>query len=217
MLHVNEIFPTIQGEAFWTGMPATFVRLQGCPVGCGWCDTKHTWPVGQQRMMVSITEMLQKVVPAPTWAEMTPGEVVEVASDLQPRHFVITGGEPLAQDITVLTAELLKLGTVQVETSGTHPIHVAPGTWITVSPKLNMSGGLPFIDNAIDKADEVKMPVNSGHDIDLLLALLVGHSRKLVWLQPISQGDEATTMCVEACLKYGWRLSIQTHKYAGLR
>ncbi len=42
---VNEIFETIQGEATYTGTPAVFVRLQGCPVGCPWCDTKHTWDV----------------------------------------------------------------------------------------------------------------------------------------------------------------------------
>ena len=40
---INEIFQTIQGEGVFTGLPAIFVRLQGCPVGCPWCDTRHTW------------------------------------------------------------------------------------------------------------------------------------------------------------------------------
>ena len=42
-LNINEMFETIQGEGAHTGIPSIFVRLQGCPVGCPWCDTKHTW------------------------------------------------------------------------------------------------------------------------------------------------------------------------------
>lgn len=218
MLRVNEIFPTIQGEASWTGMPATFIRLQGCPVGCSWCDTKHTWPEGQQRMRVSIPEMLQKVDPAPTWAEMTPADVVAVVGDMQPRHFVITGGEPLAQDIATMTAELLKLGTVQVETSGTHEVHAAPGTWITVSPKVDMGGGLRVLAQALEQADEIKMPITDQRDIDNLLHLLKDLKPiASVWLQPVSQNEASTALCVEACLNHQWRLSIQTHKFAGVR
>ncbi len=40
---INEMFQTLQGEGYFTGVPAIFIRLQGCPVGCSWCDTKHTW------------------------------------------------------------------------------------------------------------------------------------------------------------------------------
>lgn len=40
---INEMFQTLQGEGVYTGVPAIFIRLQGCPVGCSWCDTKHTW------------------------------------------------------------------------------------------------------------------------------------------------------------------------------
>lgn len=42
---INEIFQTLQGEGVFTGVPAIFVRLQRCPVGCSWCDTKHTGTV----------------------------------------------------------------------------------------------------------------------------------------------------------------------------
>ncbi len=40
---INEMFQTLQGEGYFTGVPAIFIRLQGCPVGCARCDTKHTW------------------------------------------------------------------------------------------------------------------------------------------------------------------------------
>ena len=43
MYKINEMFETIQGEGVFTGVPAVFVRLQICPVGCSWCDTKQTW------------------------------------------------------------------------------------------------------------------------------------------------------------------------------
>ncbi|MGB1022087.1 MAG: 7-carboxy-7-deazaguanine synthase QueE [Synechococcus sp.] len=215
---MNEIFPTIQGEACWTGMPATFIRLQGCPVGCSWCDTKHTWPEGTERKRINIVQMLDKVDPAPTWAEMSAEQIVESVGYMQPRHFVITGGEPCAQDIWMLTAKLLTLGSVQVETSGTHRINVAPGTWVTVSPKVGMAGGLEVLPEALERADEIKMPVEHQGDIDNLLNLLEGlKGKRSVWLQPVSQGDEATKFCVEACLDHRWRLSIQTHKYAGVR
>jgi organic radical activating enzyme len=38
---INEMFQARRG--YFTGVPAIFIRLQGCPVGCAWCDTKHTW------------------------------------------------------------------------------------------------------------------------------------------------------------------------------
>lgn len=218
MLRVNEIFPTIQGEACWTGMPATFIRLQGCPVGCSWCDTKHTWPDGLPSKKVSIVEMLDKVDPAPTWAEMSAEQITENVGYFSPRHFVITGGEPCAQDIWLLTAQLQTLGSVQIETSGTHEINVAPGTWVTVSPKVAMGGGLEVLPSAITRANEIKMPVANKSDIDNLRSLLVHRQEGAsVWLQPVSQGDEATQLCVEACMENRWRLSIQTHKYAGVR
>ena len=218
MLRVNEMFPTIQGEANWTGTPSTFIRLQGCPVGCHWCDTKHTWPVNEKKK-IPVGEMLGKIDPAPTWAEMSEVDVTAVAKALQPRHFVITGGEPCTYDLFLLTANLKTLGSVQVETSGTHEVKVVPGTWVTVSPKIGMAGGLEVRGDAMQRADEIKFPVETAEDIERLEELLGRHPANgpLVWLQPVSQGDEATELCLETCRRNGWRLSLQTHKYAGLR
>jgi 7-carboxy-7-deazaguanine synthase len=218
VLRVNEVFPTIQGEATWTGTPATFIRLQGCPVGCSWCDTKHTWPAGSPNKIINVVEMLDKVDPSPTWAPMSAEQIAQVVGNYSPRHFVITGGEPCAQEIGLLTERLQALGKVQVETSGTHEINVAPGTWVTVSPKVAMAGGLEVLPSAIARADEIKMPVASISDIDNLRALLAHRQAGVsVWLQPVSQGDEATQLCIQACMENQWRLSIQTHKYAGVR
>lgn len=218
MLRVNEIFPTIQGEARWTGTPATFIRLQGCPVGCSWCDTKHTWPVNEKKK-ITVGEMLAKIDPAPNWAEMSVADVAAVVRSMKPRHFVITGGEPCTYDLLTLTANLKTLGTVQVETSGTHEIKAVPGTWVTVSPKIGMAGGLKVRGDAMQRADEIKFPVETAEDIKRLEELLARHpaNGRLVWLQPVSQDDEATELCVRACMTRRWSLSIQTHKYAGVR
>ena len=71
MLRINEVFPTIQGEATYTGTPATFIRLQGCPVGCSWCDTKHTWPIGLERKKISQEEMEAKTKSKPNRNQQT--------------------------------------------------------------------------------------------------------------------------------------------------
>lgn len=218
MLRVNEMFPTIQGEANWTGTPSTFIRLQGCPVGCSWCDTKHTWTINE-RKRIGVGEMLSKEESAPTWAEMTEIEITDAARSFDPRHFVITGGEPCTYDLFLLTANLRTLGGVQIETSGTHEIKAVPGTWVTVSPKIGMAGGLEVRADAMQRADEIKFPVQTATDVERLEQLLADHpaNGRLVWLQPVSQGGEATALCLDACRRNRWRLSLQTHKYAGLR
>jgi 7-carboxy-7-deazaguanine synthase len=218
MLHVNEIFATIQGEATWTGTPSVFIRLQGCPVGCPWCDTKHTWPEGRERDRKPPGELLEKIDPAPSWAAMTPDRIVATAAGMGPRHFVLTGGEPLVQDVGELCRLLLELGTVQIETSGTIERSVPADVWLTVSPKVGMPGGLQVQPSMLAEADEVKMPVGSAADLEHLDELLeLGQVSGEVWLQPLSQDPTATELCVATCMARGWRLSIQTHKFAGLR
>ena len=104
-------------------------------------------------------------------------------------------------------------------TSGTFPINVSDEVWVTVSPKVDMPGGLKVLPQALVRADEIKYPVQSQRDIDVLKDQIIRMLPRPVpiWLQPISQGCKATQLCVDACLNHGWKLSIQTHKYAGVR
>ena len=67
---INEIFQTIQGEGVLTGVPAIFVRLQGCPVGCPWCDTRHTWVVDPAREVGS-REVLDRSNESDGWSKMS--------------------------------------------------------------------------------------------------------------------------------------------------
>lgn len=75
-LRITEIFHSLQGETTSTGLPTVFVRLTGCPLRCGYCDTAYAFEGGQK---MSFTEILDKV------AEYSCG------------HITVTGGEPLAQ------------------------------------------------------------------------------------------------------------------------
>jgi 7-carboxy-7-deazaguanine synthase len=217
MLRVNEVFSTIQGEAHYTGTPSVFIRLQGCPVGCSWCDTKHTWATNNSSK-VPFVDIQAKLDNSPTWAEINSLDLVSYVTKLGPRHFVITGGEPCTYDLTSFTNALSSFGSVQIETSGTHQILASANTWVTISPKINMAGGLAVCADALERANELKMPIANDQDLRNLKQLLAESKfDRPVWLQPVSQDKAATSLCVQNCLHNGWRLSIQTHKFAGVR
>lgn len=220
MIPVNEVFQTVQGEATWTGTPSVFVRLQGCPVGCPWCDTKHTWEV-EARNAVGLPDMLEKKgEETATFGQLTEGDIAKVVCGFKAGHVVLTGGEPCLYDLRTLTRALEAVGRfVQVETSGTQEVRVSDATWVTVSPKIAMPGGYKVLASALSRANEIKHPVGKLADVERLANLLDEHgiSDKPVWLAPLSQSEKATALCVAEATERGWRVSIQTHKYLGVR
>jgi 7-carboxy-7-deazaguanine synthase len=226
-LPINELFETIQGEGGCTGWPAVFVRLQGCPVGCPWCDTRETWHV-DPRHEIPFDAMVAKTTGQPSFSWAAPRDLFAwVMANTKARHVVITGGEPTLYDLTTLSGLFLDAGrTVQIETSGTHEIKVDPRAIVTVSPKVGMPGGLAVLPEAMARADEIKMPVGKPDDVvalqGLVRELMAAKDPRLdrfptIWLQPISQSHKATDICIEAATACGWRVSIQTHKYLGVR
>ena len=98
-LRITEIFCSLQGESRSTGWPTTFIRLTGCPLRCGYCDTAYAFKGGE---WFSIKEILQRV------------------DDMGVSHVTVTGGEPLAQKASLeLLAALCDLDyKVSLETSG---------------------------------------------------------------------------------------------------
>ncbi|KAB2824596.1 7-carboxy-7-deazaguanine synthase QueE [Aliivibrio finisterrensis] len=218
---INELFETIQGEGTFTGVPSIFLRLQGCPVGCSWCDTKQTWYV-ELSDQTDLASILAKTEDSPSWTELTSTQIINMLKEqgYTAKHMVITGGEPCMYDLTQLTEELEQQGyRCQIETSGTYPILASENTWVTVSPKINMKGKLPVLENALMRANEIKHPVGTNKDIEQLEALLAGVKLLddvTIALQPISQKPGATELCIETCIKRNWRLSIQTHKYLAI-
>jgi len=217
---INELFETIQGEGSFTGQPSIFLRLQGCPVGCSWCDTKHTWEI-QLDDQVSTSNMVNKPRESDHWASLTIEEILNVFVEqkYQAKHVVITGGEPCMEDLTPLCNALESSGySCQVETSGTFEIRVSEACWVTVSPKINMKGGYKILQSAMHRANEIKHPIATENHVDEIKALLAEHGveDKQVFLQPISQKQRATELAIKTCIENNWRLSIQVHKYIGI-
>jgi len=215
---INEMFETIQGEGTFTGVPSVFVRLQECPVGCSWCDTKQTWDANPQDE-VTLVKVMEKSQDTPSWCSVSAQDIVAEyqRQGYHATNIVITGGEPCIYDLVELTQAFEGIGCqCQLETSGTYPVKVTDKTWVTVSPKVAMKGKLPVLPSALERANEVKHPVGTQKDIDQLDELLASadvSSDTSIALQPISQKPRATQLCIDTCIARNWRLSIQTHKY----
>jgi 7-carboxy-7-deazaguanine synthase len=79
-----------------------------------------------------------------------------------------------------------------------------------------MAGGRVVLRESLLRANEVKHPVGRLADVENLDALLDGWKPPVVWLQPLSQSEKATQVCVDVCMERNWRISIQLHKYVGL-
>ncbi|MCF7363828.1 7-carboxy-7-deazaguanine synthase QueE [Vibrio diazotrophicus] len=221
MYKVNEMFETIQGEGVFTGVPAVFVRLQECPVGCAWCDTKQTWEANEQDQQ-SFDQVIVKTGDSPNWCSASAQQIIAMyqSQGYTAKHIVITGGEPCIYDLVPLTQAFEEIGCqCQIETSGTFEVRATKDTWVTVSPKVAMKGKLPVIESALLRANEIKHPVATDKDIENLDQLLQSANvpeSTVIALQPISQKPRATQLCIDTCVARNWRLSIQTHKYLSI-
>lgn len=221
ILNINEMFETIQGEGAYTGIPSVFVRLQGCPVGCPWCDTKHTWTL-DDALVTTAQTVIDKSQEDEHFFSADEAQLMALFAQqgYVAKHVVITGGEPCMYDLGPLTTHLHDNGyTTQIETSGTYEVLCDPRTYVTVSPKINMKGGMDVLKSALERANEIKHPIAMQKHIDELDSLLAQVSSlegKQVCLQPISQQKRATELAVKTCIARNWRLSLQTHKYIGI-
>lgn len=188
---IVETFHSLQGEGYWAGVNAFFIRLGGCDVHCPWCDTKHSWnpQIHPQRSLFELTQAAKAVNPA---------------------IVVITGGEPLMHDLLPLTASLRSAGLqVHLETSGAHPL-TGNFDWITFSPKQFLAPDRSIYVHA----SELKVVVTGEYDLKWAeqQAALVSESA-LCYLQPEWNSPQSKDLIFEYILQHPqWRISLQTHK-----
>ena len=191
-LPLMEAFYTIQGEGYYTGHAAYFIRLAGCEVGCHWCDVKESWDE-HLHPKVAISDIVAKAV-----------ENGKLA--------VITGGEPLMWNLDELTQELKNKGIqTNIETSGAYELS-GVWDWICLSPKKTK---LPT-QSVYDAANELKCIIFNKHDFIFAeeQAALVNSNAKLYLQVEWSKKEEMLPLVIDYVKNNPkWAISTQTHKY----
>jgi organic radical activating enzyme len=164
MLKISNIFQSVQGEGLRAGTPAIFVRLSGCSLRCPYCDTRDAWSAGRRMSLAEIEA------------------AVAVLKDSAPQsRLVITGGEPLQQDLGELAGRFReKKYFLALETNGLH-FQDLPLDWWTVSPKD--AAGYRVHPRLWALASEIKLLVTAALHLDVLTAIRRKTSAPIV-LQP---------------------------------
>ncbi|MCE2743813.1 MAG: 7-carboxy-7-deazaguanine synthase QueE [Fluviicola sp.] len=195
-LPVMEYFYTIQGEGFYSGRAAFFIRLAGCDVGCVWCDVKESWD-HEAHPNLTIDFIIEEVLKSKT------------------DFVVITGGEPAMYDLTTLINRLKdnKIETA-IETSGCYEL-IGNIDWYCFSPKKFKKP----TEEAYTKANELKVVIS--HPSDFQWA--EEHAAKVnleckLYLQPEWSKQERFLPEIIEYVKLNprWRISLQTHKFMNI-
>mgnify|MGYP002744310484 FL=1 len=196
ILPLMEAFYSLQGEGFYKGTAAYFIRLGGCDVGCHWCDVKESWAAEAHPL-----------VPVDT--------IVTDALALS-KTMIITGGEPLMWNLDLLTEKLRAAGArTHIETSGAHPLS---GTfdWICLSPKKIKRP----VGDVLQKANELKMVIYNNNDFLFAEEMAAQVSPDcLLYLQPEwSKRNKVIPKIVDYVMAHPqWKASLQMHKYLDIR
>lgn len=217
---VQEIFLTLQGEGPSAGTPAVFIRLSGCNLQCAFCDTDFD----SSKLKMHLDEVME--------------EVNHLASQ-RIGLVVITGGEPLRQDIVPLISALIDCGyNVEIETAGTLWVpqldvimqaafeHHLKSVKIICSPKTGALNrelqphihAYKYIVQCDDVLDDDGFPLlPNGKPLAKPSNLYTDG----IYLQPCDHHDPVKNelslqKAINSCMKHGYKLSIQTHKITGL-
>lgn len=201
-LPIHETFQsTIQGEGYWTGALADFIRLAGCPVGCPWCDTGYA---------EGGKDLPKK-----------PRSIHELLAELKSPRVVITGGEPfIHSNLPHLVQALLAIGKqVSIETSGAYWQEISPAAWITLSPKQHVSPKFPVQEQFWTRANEIKLVIGTGEEVEFYQKHLSECLDCLVFLQPEWNNSSRSIALILDLLKQNpsYKLSLQVHKYIGVQ
>ncbi|MBT5388364.1 MAG: 7-carboxy-7-deazaguanine synthase QueE [Porticoccaceae bacterium] len=203
-LRITEIFHSLQGETSTTGLPTVFVRLTGCPLRCGYCDTAYAFEGGSK---IALSEILQ------------------IVEGYGAQYVTVTGGEPLAQPQCIeLLAALCDLGyRVSLETSGAMPVNDVDSRVVKILD-LKTPGSGEVSRNLYENIplllpqDEVKFVICNRQDYDWC-CLKIDELRLSEYVSEIlfspSQGELSPKQLAEWILedKLRVRMQLQTHKY----
>ncbi len=208
---VKEIFYTLQGEGAQAGRPAVFCCFAGCNLWsgreadratavCRFCDTDFVGVDGTGGGRFADPETLAEAIAAEWTADPAHGR----------RFVVCTGGEPLLQLDDALIAAIHAQGfEIAVETNGT--VAAPDGIdWLCVSPKAEA----PLLQRT---GDELKLVFPQA---ELMPDSVAGLDFRNFYLQPMDGPERArnTELAIAYCLKHPqWRLSVQSHKFVGIR
>lgn len=220
-LLVNELWPTIQGEGPDAGTPAIFVRLAKCNLRCHFCDTEF-----ETGVWMDVVELASRI-------SSLAGDAIKLV--------VLTGGEPLLQNIAPLVATLNTRGMcVSVETAGTV---FCPGIEYLFGP-FSMENNLIVCSPKTPKLNEDLIPLIGAYKYIIgefpseedglpVLSTQIENEKSPVYrpgkdsvvpifVQPMDVGEKAANEAlientVDIAMKYGYRISLQTHKILGLR
>jgi 7-carboxy-7-deazaguanine synthase len=191
VLGLAEIFYSVQGEGAWTGTAAVFVRLAGCNLACRFCDTDYAL-----RFIASIDDIVARVRAIGGACPMV----------------IVTGGEPLAQARTPELIDALRADgrRVHIESNGTIDVMLPADVWLTVSPKERLH---PLM---AARANEAKLIVDGRVPEEWVAEF---PPTTPIALQPEGNKPANVELAVAAVKRHParFRLSLQTHKFIGVR
>ena len=210
-MYVNDIFYSIQGESSYSGYPCKFIRLAGCNLICGYCDTKEALDIKNSKQL-DINDIIKSACGA------GPDGI---------KLIEITGGEPMTQNESLeLMNKLIKLNyTVLLETNGTINLKkVHPKVVKIIDVKCPSSGHSKEFNyenlKYIGRNDEIKFVIGNKDDYDYAKNFITEYSLdslKIIFSSVegvVSHGEIA-----EKILNDGLnvRLGVQLHKILGLK
>ncbi len=198
-LDIVKIFSTIQGEGYYSGHPAIFIRLGGCNLKCFFCDTEF-----EKFKKISVSEIIDKVKKA-------------IGKD-KIKLIIITGGEPLRQPIEKLVNLLIENNyIIQIETNGTIRRKLPKQVHICCSPKI-INKEYQINDELIEYIDSFKFIISPQNNYKNIPKL---HIKKPVYIQPMDEYNQEKNLinqnlAIKLAKKHGYIISLQTHKYLNI-
>jgi 7-carboxy-7-deazaguanine synthase len=238
-LPVAETFHSIQGEGTYIGTPMHFVRLAGCPVGFKATEEAVTALSPGDHEVIPVLQSGQRGSLCKTWDGRrftcdtdfschTYKTVDELIGETHENHICLTGGEPLIHQKALLEAGFFQQAfarkiDIHIETSGT--VMLDPRLkddfriWVTVAPKWN------YLEEMIMCADEIKLLIDENFSTAKVSEILQWIPESLsqeIYICPINEEKTVNQKNVDRCMEIlkthpDWKLSVQLHKFLGLR